>query len=194
MLRLISKPKNPLKKTHEELKDFLSDPDTMVFFFDESRFGLQPCLGRGWARKGERVLTPVNPSCQNFYVYSGVAPFTGEAFSLFLPRVNTQMMNLYLGEMAGVFPDKKIMLIWDQAGWHKSKSLKVPENIILKSLPPYSPELNPIEKLWQWLKKHVCRNRLFTDLTELMDTLAETLTNLRPNRLMELCHCSYLLQ
>lgn len=194
MPRLISKPKNPLKKTNEELRDFLSCPDTMVFFFDESRFGLQSFLGRCWARKGVRVSAPVNPSYQNFYVYSGVSPFTGEAFSLFLPWVNTEMMNLYLAEMADVFPDKKIILIWDQAGWHKSKSLKVPENISLKSLPPYSPELNPIEKLWQWLKKHVCRNRLFTDLNDLMNTLSETLINLLPNRLRELCHCSYLLQ
>ncbi len=85
------------------------------------------------------------------------------------------------------------MLIWDQAGWHKSKSLKVPENIILRSLPLYSPELNPIEKFWQWLKRHVCRNRLFADLDDLMNTLSETLTNLRPIRLMELCHCSYVL-
>jgi putative transposase len=103
----------------------------MVFFFDESRFGLHPCVGRCWARKGVRVSAPVNPSYQNFYVYSGVSPLTGDAFSLFLPWVNTQMMNLYLSEMAAAFPDKQIMLIWDQAGWHKSKSLKVPENIIL---------------------------------------------------------------
>jgi len=87
-------------------------------------------------------------------------------------------MNLYLAEMSAAFPDKKIMLIWDQAGWHKANSLKLPENIILKSLPPYSPELNPVEKLWQWLKKHVCRNRLFAYLDDLMDTLAEILINL----------------
>ena len=183
-----------LKKTCEEVSDFLSSPNSMVFFFDESRFGLHPSIGRCWARKGVRGSAPVNPSYQNFYVYSGVAPLTGEAFSLFLPWVNTKMMNLFLAEMAAAFPDKKIMLIWDQAGWHKSNSLKVPENIVLRSLPPYSPELNPVEKLWQWLKKHVCRNRLFAYLDDLMDILTVTLTNLTPSRLMELCQCSYLLQ
>jgi transposase len=166
----------------------------MVFFFDESRFGLHPTIGRCWARKGVRVSAPVNPNYQNFYVYSGVSPLTGDAFSIFLPWVNTEMMNLYLAEMAAAFPDKEIMLIWDQAGWHKSNSLKVPDNIVLKSLPPYSPELNPVEKLWQWLKKHVCRNRLFDYLDDLMDTLAETLINLTATRFMELCQCSYLLQ
>ncbi|MBM3120538.1 MAG: IS630 family transposase [Chloroflexi bacterium] len=193
MPRRIKQPRNLLKKTYEEVRDFLSAPNSMVFFFDESRFGLQPSLGRGWARKGVRVIAPVNPSYQNFYIYSGVAPLTGEAFSLFLPWVNTEMMNLYLAEMSAAFPDKQIMLIWDQAGWHKSKSLKVPENISLKSLPPYSPQLNPVEKLWQWLKKHVCRNRLFTFMDDLMDRLMESLATFTPTRLMELCHCSYLL-
>jgi transposase len=163
----------------------------MVFFFDESRFGLQPSLGRGWARKGVRVNAPVNPSYQNFYIYSGVAPLTGEAFSLFLPWVKTEMMTLYLAEMSAAFPDKQIMLIWDQAGWHKSKSLKVLENISLKSLPPCSPELKPVEKLWQWLKKHVCRNRPFTLMDDLRDNLTESLATFTPTRLMELCHYSY---
>ncbi len=103
-------------------------------------------------------------------------------------------MNLYLAEMSAAFPDKEIMLIWDQAGWHKSTSLEVPDNIVLKSLPPYSPELNPVEKLWQWLKKHVCRNRLFAYLDDLMDVLTETLINLTAARFRELCQCSYLLQ
>jgi hypothetical protein len=89
-----------------------------VFFFDESRFGLHPSIGRCWARKGVRVSAPVNPSYQNFYVYSGGSPLTGDAFPLFLPWVNTEMMNLYLAEMSAAFPDKEIMLIWNQAGWH----------------------------------------------------------------------------
>ena len=194
MQKETSKPRKLLKKTSEEIGDFLSCPNSMVFFFDESRFGLQPFIGRCWARKGVRVSAPVNPNYQNFYVYSCVSPITGDAFSLFLPWVNTEMMNLYLSELSAVFPEKKILLIWDQAGWHKSKSLKLPENITLKSLPAYSPELNPVEKLWQWLKKHVCRNRLFKDLDDLMNTLSDTLKDLLPSRFMDLCHCSYLLQ
>jgi len=193
MTKRIRNSRNLLKKTHEEVSAFLSGPNSMVFFFDESRFGLHSFLGRCWARKGVRVTAPVNPSYQNFYVYSGVSPLSGDSFSLFLPWVNTEMMNLYLAELSAAFPDKVIMLIWDQAGWHKAKLLQVPENIILKCLPPYSPELNPVEKLWQWLKKHVCRNRLFVHMDDLMDTLTETLTNLSPTRFMELCHCSYLL-
>ena len=187
------RPRNPLKKTREEVTNFLSCPDTMMFFFDESRFGLHPHIGRCWARKGVRISCPVNPNYQNFFVYSSVSPITGEAFTLFLPRVNTEMMNLYLTEMSAAFPDKKIMIVLDQAGWHKSKSLNVPDNFFLELLPPYSPELDPVEKLWQHLKKHACRNRLFIDENELMDTLSDELAKLSPNRLKDLCGCSYLM-
>lgn len=193
MPRLIPKRRNLLKKTRQEVADFLSSPDSLVFFFDESRFGLQPHVERCWARKGVRISAPVNPNYQNFYVYSSVSPITGEAFSLFLPRVNTEMMNLYLSEMSDAFPNKKIMILWDQAGWHKSKSLDIPANFFLECLPPYSPELDPVEKLWQHLKKHVCRNRVFTDEDDLMDTLAEELMKLTPDRLKDLCRCSYLM-
>ena len=79
------------------------------------------------------------------------------------------MMNLYPTEMSAAFPDKKIMIVLDQSGWHNSKSLDVPDNFFLELLPPYSPELDPVEKLWQHLKKHACRNRLFIDENELIE-------------------------
>jgi hypothetical protein len=112
----MSKLRNPVKKTSEKVADFLSSLDSVVFFYDESRFGLQPQIGRCWARKGVRMSSPVNPNYENFYVYSSGSPITGEAFSLFLPRVNTEMMNLYLAERSDAFPEKRIMIIWDQAG------------------------------------------------------------------------------
>ena len=138
------------------------------------------------------VQTPVNPGYQNFYIFSGVSPTTGDSFSLFLPSVNTQTMNIYLEELSKAFTDSNIMLIMDQAGWHKSKRLQLPDNIQIKLLPPYSPELNPVERLWNWLKKHVCRNRLFECEETLMDALTENLRFLSPTRLIELCGCSYL--
>lgn len=192
MLRQINKLKNPLKKTSDEVNDFLNSPQSKVFFFDESRFGLKPTLGRRWARKGVRISAPVNPSYKNFYVYSSVSPITGEPFHLFLPNVNTEMMNIYIQEMAAAYSDFKIMLVMDQAGWHKSKTLQVPKNIRFHLLPPYSPELNPVEKLWQWLKRHICRNRLFSSEDELMNAVAQELANLEIHKLKDICHCSYL--
>lgn len=139
------------------------------------------------------MQVPVNPAYQNFYIFSGVSPITGDSFSLFLPNVNTQTMNIYLEELSNAYSDCNIMLIMDQAGWHKSHRLQLPNNIQITYLPPYSPELNPVERLWNWLKKHVCRNRLFACEETLMDVLAENLRFLSPTRLIELCACSYLL-
>jgi transposase len=164
----------------------------LVLFFDESRFGLKPHIGRCWAQKGITLQTPVNPRYQNFYIFSGVSPITGDSFSLFLPSVNTQTMNIYLDELSKAFTDSNIKLIMDQAGWHKSQGLRVPDNIQIEFLPPYSPELNPVERLLKWLKTHVCRNRLFECEETLMDILAENLRFLSPVRLIDLCGCSYL--
>ncbi len=171
---------------------FLSSPKRLVFFFDEGRFGLKPTLGRYWARKGLRPIEQVKPGYQNFYVYSSVSPHTGKSFSLFLPWVNTEVMNVYLENLSAAYPEYRILLIWDQAGWHHSQELRVPPNIQIECLPPYSPELNPVERLWRWLRRHVSRNRLFECEEELMDALAEALQALTPSRLASLCRCSYL--
>lgn len=134
----------------------------------------------------------MEPHYQNFYVYSAVSPHDGEAFSLFLPWVNTEMMNLYLDELAQAYPDAQILLIWDQAGWHCSQDLKLPPNIRCEVLPPYSPELNPTERLWQWLRRHVTRNRIFDNEESLMDQLAASLKNMAPAQIATLCRCSYM--
>jgi len=121
-----------------------------------------------------------------------VSPHAEEGFSLFLPWVNTEMMNLYLEELAHAYPDAQILIIWDQAGWHGAKGLKLPPNIRCEPLPPYSPELNPAERLWQWLRRHVTRNRLFDDEETLMDELSVGLQALTPGKLASLCRCGYL--
>ena len=175
------------------MKAFLSFPNRLVLFFDEGRFGLKPVLGRLWARKGKRPHSVVKPGYKNFYLYSGVSPHTGEAFTLILPWVNTEMMNLYLDYLSLAYPDKELMLIMDQAGWHKSKDLKIPHNIQIEPLPPYSPELNPIEKLWQWIRRHACRNQLFESEEKLMDALCELLQKTSNQQFASICRCSYLL-
>jgi transposase len=101
-------------------------------------------------------------------------------------------MNIYLDELSKAFTDSNIKLIMDQAGWHKSQGLRVPDNIQIEFLLPYSPELNPLERLWKWLKTPVCRNRLFECEETLMDVLAENLLLLSPARVIDLCGCSYL--
>lgn len=147
---------------------------------------------RIWAEKGKPLEIKVKPGYKNFYIYSAVSPQSGDSFSLVMPEVNTEMMNIYLKELGNAFPNKKLMLIMDQAAWHKSDSLLKFENIAIKFLPPYSPELNPIEKLWWWLRKERTHNKVFTTLDAMMDSLAIEFRNLTPNMLSRLCNCTYL--
>lgn len=141
-----------------------------------------------------RPITTVLPGYENFYIYSAVAPLSGETFSLFLPWVNTEMMNIFLEQLSLEIKSQNCFIIMDQAGWHKSADLEVPSNIKIIYLPPYSPEINPVERLWQWLKRHCLRNRFYNNLDEVMDATQCLLSTASPSFLKSLCHCNYLLQ
>lgn len=117
---------------------------------------------------------------------------TGESFKLILPNVDTDCMNIFLKELAEHLDNKKIILIIDGAGWHKSKNLRVPNNIILMFLPPYSPELNPIERLWLYIKKHVLNNKVYNNIEELKNSLCDFITNIDIATIANICKTSYL--
>jgi transposase len=189
----IKKGRVPLKKIVEQAAGYFKNPDGLVFFFDEARFGLQPQIARQWALRGERISTAIKTGYSNFYLYAAVDPRGGECFILELPRVDTEIVNIYLKELSDAYPNKNILLIWDQAGYHKSKALQVPANITIETLPPYSPELNPAERLWRWLRRHACRNRLFKSLDEQADALEQTIRSLNAELVASMCSCSYLL-
>jgi len=190
-MRLIANPKRLLKKLLALVKD---RPDAAVFFFDEGRFGLMPVVGRRWGLKGVRSVSTVRPGYESFYVYSAVCPATGESVSLFLPWVNTEMMNIFLENLNVALAGRFCFLVLDQAGWHNSKGLQVPPNIELVFLPPYSPELNPVEKLWQWLKRHSLRNRFYQELEHVMDAVQVCIQEATAPFLKSLCRCNYLLR
>ena len=102
------------------------------------------------------------------------------------------MMNLYLDDLVKEYPGKKLLLFMDQAAWHKSRYLKKPDNVKIKFLPPYSPELNPVEKLWWWLRKETTHNMIFETIDHLMDALENKYRELTPEKLKTLCNCGYL--
>jgi len=160
-------------------------------FFDEGRFGLRSTTMRIWSERGKRTLVKVQQGFKNFYGYSAVCPFDGDSFSLILPGVNTEFMNLYLTELS-TYIEKKIILIMDGAGWHRSNELMNFKNIQIIILPAYSPELNPVEKLWEWLKKECCHNYVYESLDVMMDAVCEEFKKLDMIALKRLCNCNYL--
>jgi transposase len=141
---------------------------------------------------GKPLQIKVKQGYLNFYIYGAVEPKTGEIFSLFLPWVNTDMMNMYLENMSLTYENEEIVIIMDQAGWHKSKDLVVPYNIEILFLPPYSPELNPVERLWKYLKTNYIHNRVFDSLMQMMTEMVDAFANLNNNTVASLCHCNYL--
>jgi transposase len=144
------------------------------------------------AKRGVPLSQKVHQGYKNFYLYPCVASFSGESFTLFLPEVNTDMMNIFFDELSKEYPDKEIIIAMDQAGWHKAKDLKYPDTITLVYLSSYLPELNPVEKLWQWLRKEITHNAIFHKLEDMKDALEKEIRRLTSDRLAQLCHCSYL--
>ena len=110
--------------------------------------------------------------------------------SLILPRADTAMMNLFLEHVATTFQEYFIVMQVDQAGWHQAKDLQVPENIRLIPQPPYSPELNPAEHLWEHLREKQFPNLACASLEEVVDKLCEELTHLEsePKRLRSMTY------
>jgi hypothetical protein len=142
---------------------------------DEARIGLKPVVRRVWAPVGRRPTARVKRGYEWSYLYGFVRPTTGEVWWLILPTVNKELFSMALGEFAkevGAGEDKRILLVLDQAGWHTSGEIEVPEGIHLEFLPTGSPELQPAERLWP-LSNEAIANRLFEEISEVEDALVE---------------------
>jgi transposase len=145
---------------------------------DEGCFGRISTPRRSWAPKGIRPLVPRQIVREYVYVYAAIAPKTGEMTSLILPYANTTMMSLFLQHVSRTFSNYFIIMQVDQAGWHESNDLAIPENIRLLSQPAYSPELNPVEHLWKELREKFLPNRAFASLDDVINALCNGLLHL----------------
>ena len=118
----------------------------------------------------------------------------GKMTSLILPYANTEMMNLFLAHVAEDFKDFFVIMLIDRAGWHTAKNLKIPENIRLLPQPSHSPELNPVEHLWEDLREKAMPNKAFKSLDQLEDALCHRLRELDrlPDMVRSMTNCPYL--
>lgn len=112
------------------------------------------------------------------YAYGAVEPLNGDNVFLILPYCNTNCMNLFLKKLSEKYPDDLILLCCDGAAWHKSGALSVPENIELFFIPPYTPEMNPIEQIWKELRQVGFRNEIFASLEKVVDRLCDVIQGL----------------
>ena len=116
-----------------------------------------------WAERGSRPCAPRDCRYTWAYLFGAICPARGTGAALVLPLANAAMMNLHLAEIGtAVSPGAHALLVLDGAGWHQTGGqLRVPGNITLLHLPPYSPELNPVENVWAFLRSNKLSNRVF---------------------------------
>ena len=156
-------------------------PVLKIFFEDEGRFGLFTDVYRVWCKKGMRPLIAQQQIREYSYVVGAVCPLTGEVFPLTASYIDTDVMNLFLQQLSEYYRTYQIIIFMDNAGWHRSKGLTVPSNIPIEYLPPYSPELNPSEQLWKYLREHWTCNSPVNSLINLEEIVIEGLNHLIHN-------------
>ena len=161
---------------------------------DEGRFGRISDVRRAWAPADIRPVSAGQIVREYLYVFAAVCPSLGKMTALILPYANTGMMNLFLAEVAAEYSDYLVIMLMDQAGWHMSKSLRVPENIRILPQPAHSPELNPVEHLWEEIREKHFYNRAFRTLDEVENTLCRAIKYIAdaPERLSSMTNFPYL--
>lgn len=165
-----------------------------VWFQDEARFGQQGTLTNVWALKGTRPTAVKQTEYEWVYLYASVNPVTGESVALLAPSVNTGTMDAHLRMIsAQVGEQRHVVLVLDRAGWHVAKALKVPHNITLLHLPPYSPELNPVERVWAYLKAHYLSNRTHLDHDDLMAKAGQAWNAVSEERFRSVCRTAWVM-
>jgi transposase len=152
-----------------------SDKPVVVFFEDEGRFGRISREMYCWVKKDMVPSVARQMIREYIYAYSAIAPATGDCYSMIAPHCNTESMNHFLTLLARYYSNYRIVLLLDKAGWHISKGIQLPPNLLLMHLPPYSPELNPVELLWREIRRKHFHNKIFNSLDDVEKTLTTAL-------------------
>ena len=161
-----------------------------LWFHDKARFGQHGTNSRVWADTGTRPRAVGQTAYEWTYLFAAVCPSTSDSSGWIMPTANTDMMNIHVADLSEqIHPQAHALLVIDQAGWHTSKGLQVPHNTTVILLPPYSPQLNPVELIRRYLRQRFLSNRTYLDrpaLEQAVGTAWNRLTE-RPNRLIPLC-------
>jgi transposase len=150
-------------------------------FADEGRFGRISDPRRCWVPAGMRPDVGMQIIREYSYAFAAVSSHDGTLDSLVLPMVNTETMSIFLAEVARRHSDELVLMALDGAGWHRANALVIPDNIRLIPLPPYSPQLNPVEHLWDEIREKWFTNLVFDSLDAVEDRLVEALATLERN-------------
>jgi len=156
-----------LLKISERLKEGV---EIELWWQDEARIGQKNKLTRRWAKCGTRPRAPHDQRTKWAYIFGAICPAKGKGAGLIMPYCDTYAMNAHLAVISEeVSSSAHAIILVDQAGWHTTPQLEIPDNITLLSLPPRSPELNPVENVWQYLRDNWLSNHVFETYDDIVD-------------------------
>ena len=166
-------------------------PSVRLFCQDESRFDAFCPLSKeelppGVSNRWQLLIISIDW----FYLYGAVEPRTGERFFLELPRLTGECFQIFIDEFSAAFPNTLNIMVLDNGRFHHAKSLVIPDNVVLIFLPPYSPELNPIERLWQAIKQKLFTHTYQT-LAQMQQQLSEILGTFTKAAMAKITSFSY---
>lgn len=141
-----------------------------IWWQDEARIGQMTQITRRWAKRGTRPIAPRDMRRTSAWIFGAICPAEGKGAAIVMPHCNSEAMELHLAEISRkVAPGAHAVLMLDQAGWHMSAALTIPDNITLLPLPPKCPELNPVENVWQFMRGNWLSNRIFSSYDNIVD-------------------------
>jgi len=156
------------------LADAPPEASIEIWFQDEARIGQKNGIVRQWARRGSRPRQPADQRYESAYLFGAICPARGKGAALALPHADTFAMQLHLEEISRhVAEGAHAVLLLDRAGWHTTAMLDMPKNITPIFLPSRSPELNPVENIWQYLRANCLSNRLFETYDDIIDAACD---------------------
>jgi transposase len=161
-----------------------------LYFEDESRFGLLTVLRRMITAKGIKPIAPYLHRFDNLYLFGAFSPITGHHFLLEMPHCNSHTFQLFINDLSQQTPSEFKIIVLDNGAFHHAAALQMPENMALLFLPPYSPELNPAEKMWRYFKDRVSMIA-YENLEMLQNKISEITQLLNQQLIQSICSTEF---
>ena len=164
-----------------------------MYFQDESRFGLKTHIGRCLTARGIKPIVQYQHAFKNTYLYGSFSPINGDSFVYEIEGTTSEIFYEYIKAFSQYKKDEMKIIVIDNAGFHSLLKYDLPDNITFLRIPPYSPELNPSEKIWTHIKREY-KNRVFETLENVKKWLHDFIKNsLTINQILSITHNKYFL-
>ena len=184
---------NKFRKNMRILRSKIKNKSIEYYFQDETRFGQKTIATRIWAKKGVKIKYINQNGFLNSWIYGAVNPINGKSHAFILPTLNAVNMQIFIDSFSKKIPkNKHVVMILDGSRAHKNGILHTNKNLTLYFLPPYSPELNPIEILWLFIKKKYLSFKLYNNIEEINERGVWAWNKITPEMIKSICKCDYL--